>query len=271
MPDPEPTGDATARFAALVGGPADALEAGLAEAALLIAAHADPGLDVPRYLGTLARFADGCPPGDLDGVLHRLFVVEGFAGNRGDYYAAENSYLDRVIDRRLGIPITLAVVLLDVARRCGVALRGVGMPGHFLVRFDGGDRPRFLDPFDGGRSLGVDECIARFHASQGAGSAFDISHLDAVGAPTVVARILGNLRAIHITNRDARSLEWVLRLRALLPGTSIRDRAERAGVLAAMGRYVDAATVLEQLVPEATGPVADQLVGQARKLRARLN
>lgn len=264
------TDDATARFAALVSSPPDAVAGSLAEGALLIAAHANRGVDVDAYLDVLAGFADGCPAGDVDAVVHRLYDVEGFTGNAVDYYAAENSYLDRVIDRRLGIPITLAVVLLDVGRRCGLSLAGVGMPGHFLVRLDD-DRPRFLDPFERGRTLTVDDCVARFHATQGAEAAFDISYLDPVDAPTILGRILGNLRGIHMANRDSRGLEWVLRLRGLLPGATIRDRAERAGVLAAMGRYGEAATVLDDLVPEATGTMVDQLATQAKKLRARLN
>ncbi|HEX2849422.1 MAG TPA: transglutaminase-like domain-containing protein [Acidimicrobiales bacterium] len=271
MPGTEPTDDRTARFGALVQGPPELLQESLAEATLLVAAHADPSVDVNRYLDVLAGFAAACPAGDLDAVVHQLFDVEAFTGNSADYYAADNSYLDRVIDHRLGIPITLAVVLLDVARRGGVVLSGVGMPGHFLVRSDADDRPRFLDPFDRGRTLSVDECAARFHATQGEDAPFDISYLDPVDARAIVGRILANLRGIHMANRDSRNLEWVLRLRGLVPGASIRDRAERAGVLAAMGRYAEAADVLEALVPEATGPVVDQLAGQAKKLRARLN
>ena len=261
----------TARFAALVQQPAAELAASLAEVALVIAAHASEGLDVGGYLGVLGGFAAACAPGDLDGVIHRLFEVEGFAGNRANYYEPDNSYLDRVIERRLGIPITLAVVLIDVARRCGITLSGVGMPGHFLVRCDDGNQPRLLDPFTGGRTLTVDECAARFHAIQGAEAAFDVSYLDPVDPLTVVARMLANLRSIHMARQDSTNLEWVLRLRGLLPGASIRDRAERAGVLAAMGRYLEAAALLDELAPEATGPLGSQLVTQAKKLRARLN
>lgn len=269
MQPPGSGDDMTARFASLVRRSPDELAASIAEVALVIAAHANDAVDIAGYLDVLQGFASGCA--DLDGVVDRLFVVEGFAGNRASYYDPDNSYLDRVIDRRLGIPITLAVVLIDVARRCGITLAGVGMPGHFLVRADEGDRPRFIDPFTGGRTLTVDECAARFHAVQGVDAAFDVGYLDPVDPLTVVARILANLRSIHMARQDSANLEWVLRLRGLLPGASIRDRAERAGVLAAMGRYLEAATVLDELVPEATGPLGAQLTAQAKKLRARLN
>ena len=256
--------DPTARFEALVRGPEPAVP--LDELALLVAAHAEPGLDVDEWLGALDEIAERCADRSFSGVLRHL-TVEGFTGNRDDYYDPRNSYLDQVIDRRLGIPITLAVVMMEVAKRVGVELEGVGMPGHFLVR----DGAMLRDPFEGGRTLTVEECEARFQEVHGPDAPFHPSLLEPADAPAIVGRILANLRHVHLSRRDSNALEWVLRLRGFLPTATIEERAERAGVLAALGRFDEAADVLDALAPEAGDDRERQLLGKARQLRARLN
>jgi regulator of sirC expression with transglutaminase-like and TPR domain len=268
--------DPTARFAELVLRPTAAFEANLDTATLLIAAHARPdpsrGLDafLDHYRGRLDDLAARCEEPVLAEVSHLLFDVEGFRGNDGDYYDPRNSYLDEVLDRRVGIPITLSVVLLEVAKRVGVELAGVSMPGHFLVRL-AGDPAVLLDPFAGGRLLSEAECHERFVATQGPGVPFDPRYLEPVGAGAIVARILNNLRTIHLTRQDSRSLEWVLRLRGLLPGATIEERTERAGVLVALARFDEAAALLDDLADEAADERASTLRSKARGLRARLN
>jgi regulator of sirC expression with transglutaminase-like and TPR domain len=262
--------DPTSRFAELVGAPPREVTQHLDEAALLIAAHAHPALDVDDYRTRLDDLAQRAQEPRLADVAHVLFAEEGFQGNQDDYYDPRNSYLDDVLDRRLGIPITLGVVLIEVARRAGISLVGVGMPGHFLVRLE--DEPSiFLDPFDGGVLLSPTDCEHRFHAVQGDAAAFDPEYLEPVGALTIVARMLANLRQIHTVRHDSLALEWVLRLRSLLPGASLEERSERAGALAALARFDEAATILEDLAEEAPEQRADALVAKARRLRARLN
>src|SRR5258706_13186235 len=139
-----------ARFAALLAGPGEGLP--LDEAALLIAAHADRSVDVEAQLGRLDRLAAAVPAPTLDGLRALLFRDLGFRGNRVDYYDPRNSLLHHVLDRRTGIPITLAVVMMEVGRRVGVPMWGVSMPGHFLVR-DKVDTRVFVDPFDAGAVL----------------------------------------------------------------------------------------------------------------------
>ena len=262
--------EATARFAELVTGPEPALTAALDEAALLIAAHANPALDVAAYRRKLDDLAASCAEPVLAEVSHRLFEVEGFRGNEDDYYDPRNSYLDQVLDRRLGIPITLAVVLIEVSRRLGIAVAGVGMPGHFLVRLPG-EPVVLLDPFEGGRLLGRSDCEARFHSLYGPGARFDPAYLEPVGPRAVVSRILANLRQVHVAGNDSVSLEWVLHLRGLIPGATVEDRAERAAVLVALGQFDQAADLLEALAEEVPDPRAAQLSGRAKGLRARLN
>jgi regulator of sirC expression with transglutaminase-like and TPR domain len=262
--------DVTDRFARLVRGHAGDLDGNLDRAALLIAAHAHPGLDVDAYLARLDELASQCGEPVLAEVSHVLFGLEGFHGNDAEYYDPRNSYLDDVLDRHTGIPITLSVVLMEVARRVGITLRGVSMPGHFLVRLDG-EPPILLDPFEGGRLLSEHESVARFRAVQGPSVAFDPAYLEPVGAVAILARMLNNLRGIHLQRQDSVALEWVLRLRSLLPGSTLDERTERAGVLVALARFDEAANLLEDLAAEAPETRAASMQSKARGLRARLN
>ena len=194
--------DALARFVELVQRPEP--EVPLDEAALCLAAGDHP-VDVPRRLAQLDDLAARAPA-TVGGLCRHLFVAEGFAGNADDYYDPANSYLDLVLDRRLGIPISLAVVLIEVGRRAGVVIEGVNAPGHFLVRSGG----RVLDPFAGGREVPDADAAAA----------------PVAGAHVILARMLANLKAVHIQRRDVTSLRQVLRFRTAIPGVPDSDRAE---------------------------------------------
>lgn len=214
--------DPTTRFAQLVVGPEESLP--LDEAALLIAAHAHPGLDVDAQLGRLDVLAGEVREPTLDGLRRLLFRDLGFSGNDVDYYDPSNSYLDDVLDRRTGIPITLAVLMLEVGRRVGVPLWGVSMPGHFLVR-DKVDPEVFVDPFARGLVLDRRGAKARFLQVQGPGAVFDPSFLEPVGRLAIVSRMLANLEGVARQRADVGMLRWVRGLRATThaaPG--LRDR-----------------------------------------------
>lgn len=215
----------TDRFLALVEGPEEELGRRLDEAALLIAAHANGTLDVDDYLGRLDRLAATCIDATANGVVMHVFGTLGFAGNTADYHDVRNSYLDQVIDRRLGIPITLAVVAISVARRVGVTLEPVGMPGRFLVRhrlLDGTGPPVLIDPFVG-EIVSASVCQDRFRELFGRTAAWEDSYLDPTPPRAVVARILANLRSVALGRGDLALLEWVVRLRGLIPGTDPED------------------------------------------------
>jgi len=216
-----------ARFRALVTGPDAELEARLDEAALLVAAAGqDHDLTwVASQLIRLDEIAAACGSG-LDGLLAHLFGHDGDAmGLGGDlegYAEPRNSYLDQVLDRRLGIPITLSVVAMAVGRRTGVPLAGVGMPGHFLVRHEG--QPRVLvDCFAGGRRLTSGDCQAIVQGITGPLSGFDLAWLDPVPARDIVVRILTNLRQRALTTADVALLGWVAPLRSVVPGVGDDD------------------------------------------------
>ena len=261
--------DPGARFADLVQQAED--DVPLAEAALLVAAHAHPGLDVPAQLGRLDALAAACPTRTLDALLEHLFVRERFAGNRSDYYDPANSYLDSVLERRLGIPLTLSIVLVEVGARLGIPLVGIGMPGHFLVAAEGDDST-FIDAFEGGTRLSRDECAQRHREVHGEGAELDERLLRPVGTWAVLARLLANLKSIAAARSDRVMLRWVLRLRVALPGIPLPERRELASVLAADGRFVEAAAVLDRVAELAASVTdAEEAMRAATLLRARLN
>jgi regulator of sirC expression with transglutaminase-like and TPR domain len=258
---------ATDAFIALVQGPEQALN--LDHAAFLLAAHASPGLDVSAQLDRLDDLAARCPEPTLDGLRSLLFEDLGLVGDTEDYSDPRNSFLDQVLDRRRGIPISLSVLMIEVGRRLGVPLEGVGMPGHFLVRHTA--PPRLLvDPFHGGRTLDADECAALFTTLFGSSATLPASVLDGARPRAVLARMLANLKRSYLDRRDPASLLWVGRLRAAIPGVDPGEMAEVAQMLTNLGRYGEAADALEELA-SAAGPGGKGLWAQARALRARLN
>jgi hypothetical protein len=262
--------DAVARFTELVGAPDPPLD----RAALALAAGAssrsEPGRghgDIERGIAELDRLAVGVT--SLDALVHRLFVQEAFAGNGKDYYDPRNSLLPHVLRRRLGIPITLAVVTIEVGRRAGIALEGVGMPGHFLVRAVG--TKTHLDVFAGGTPLTAAACEARFRAAAGPGVPFGPHLLTATPTRAILVRMLENLRGVYRTRRSAADLEWVLRMRLALPGAGTRERLELAEALGDQARWLDGATLLERYADGAGSAQAEKLTNVARGLRAHLN
>lgn len=257
--------DAVQRFGRVVAVPEPALD----RAALALAAGADPDLDERRWLAELDRLAAGVT--SVDGLVRRLFVDEGFRGNTTDYADPRNSLLHQVLHRRLGIPITLAVVTIEVARRAGLAVEGVGMPGHFLVRPTG--TARYLDVFAGGVEVTGAECEALFRRATGAGPEvpFGPHLLTAAPVRSILARMLENLRAVYRARQRPRDLEWVLRMRLLLPGVRLADVLELGRALGDQARWPEGAALLEQRAQGAPAAHAERLRTAARSLRANLN
>jgi regulator of sirC expression with transglutaminase-like and TPR domain len=256
--------DALDRFRELVHGPEAALP--LDEASLLVASFASPDLDVPAQLARLDDLAAGVWAPTLDALRKRLFGELGFGGDDADYYDPRNSYLDAVLDRRVGIPISLSILLMEVGRRIGVPLSGVSMPGHFLVR-DKVDPEVFVDPFARGVELDRRGAEARFHAIQGPGAVFDPAFLEPVGRRSIVARVLANLEAVAVLRGDRQLLLWVLRLRTTLPSAGSAEVQRLAKALAAAGRYGEAAAELDGLAEAGVEGAA----ASAARFRARLN
>lgn len=240
----------------------------LDEAALLIAAHAYPDFDVDSWLYRLDDLAAMCAhDASTRGVVHSLFVDQGFAGNVEAYGDPRNSMLNEVIDRRVGIPITLSVLLIEVARRLGVRLHGVGMPGHFLVGVD--EEPgMFVDPFYGGEYLDADGCCVRFEALQGPNAAWSSAYLAPTGTRAILLRMLNNLAQSYGSGRGA---AWVCRLRLGFVELPVAERRRTALVLGSTGAFAEASGVLDTLADSLSGDIAEEVRAQAVSLRARAN
>jgi regulator of sirC expression with transglutaminase-like and TPR domain len=216
-------------------------ELDLGEAALLVAEAEYPGLDVARYvraLDDLARDARdavahapnaGGEEARLEQVVRFFYEDAGFHGNDDDYYDPRNSFLHEVIDRRTGIPITLAVVLIEVCRRAGVDARGVSFPGHFLVRMDTQRGTILVDPF-AGHPLTRDELRALYARATGEDRDPPPRLLEPATKAQILARILNNLRDIYERRRDNERLRGVLeRVHVLAPSEALRQRIAKLG------------------------------------------
>jgi regulator of sirC expression with transglutaminase-like and TPR domain len=213
------------RFAAAVQ--RDEADIELDVAALLIGAWEHEGFDIEphrRALDALAARAApavgaaGSPDEAGRALSRTLFAEVGFRGNTDDYYDPRNSFLAEVLERKVGIPITLSVVFIEVARRLGVPAAGVGFPGHFLVRVDGGSERLILDPFGGGAALdrpALEALLAR--ASGPEARLADVS-LAAAPKRAILVRMLNNLGGIYGRDGDSfRSLEVLERIALLDP------------------------------------------------------
>ncbi|HET7788219.1 MAG TPA: transglutaminase-like domain-containing protein [Myxococcales bacterium] len=249
----------------------------LARAALAVAREEYPELDEGACLGRLDELAAGVLSGVPAGASAQrrlgrmnawLFHEQGFAGNREDYYDPRNSYLNEVLDRRLGIPLTLCIVYMEVGRRCGLRVDGVGFPGHFLCKVSVDDGELVVDPFHRGQLLGVPELKQRLAAAVGDRVPFDARLLRAAQPREILVRMLQNLRSVYQGRNDMpRALSAVDRLLLLQPANT-RGLRERAQLREQLGGGHAAAADLEkvlQLEPNAAD--APALRARVRRLR----
>jgi regulator of sirC expression with transglutaminase-like and TPR domain len=262
--------DRSARWREIMARPEE--ETPLDEAAFLIGAMADATVDVSEQLARLDDLAAQLGPADTDELCRFVFQHLGVRADRVTYDDPRNSYLDQVISRRLGIPISLCVLLMEIGRRCGVRLEGVGMPGHFLLRDPG--RPEILiDAFSGGQRLDHAACAELLRTVAGADAQLVLAYLARVGTRSIVARMLANLDHSFRRRDDKESIGWVTRLRAAIPGQSLADRVALADTFAGLGHLEEAATLLEELAQRPGTPVdaAGTLRARARGLLAPYN
>ncbi len=209
----------------------------VAVGAALVARDVYPDLDVASVLGELDALAaplfaarlEQAPANHQAAVLSTALFIDGagprFSGNEDDYYDPKNSLISDVLTRRIGIPLTLAIVYCEVARRVGVPARGVGFPGHFLVRIDTPgkrDAPILVDPFFSGRTLEEPELRARLAKALGPNHEESLEDHLAVASPrAILVRMLTNLKAIYLTrNERARAHLAVDRVASLLPNVA---------------------------------------------------
>jgi regulator of sirC expression with transglutaminase-like and TPR domain len=224
------------RLRKLVSGPDE--DIGLAEAALLIASHEYPDLRVAAYLarieelGHMLRMRIGEEASALDRIADLnqfLFGDLGFGPNLEDYYDPRNCFLNEVLERRTGIPITLSVIYMELGRKVGLPLQGVSFPGHFLVKCAVPDGAVVLDPYSGGISLGLPELQKRLREVRGGevSRAIIAELLVPASNKEIITRLLRNLKAIYLRAHDLEKalpiMNWII---ATIPAQTpeLRDR-----------------------------------------------
>ncbi len=229
-------------------------EADLARVALEIARDVYPGLDPEPYLARIddlaARVRDRCAAVDrtrqvLGQINWVLFVEEGFQGNTDDYYDPRNSYLNEVIDRKTGIPISLSVLYWRLAERLGLTVAGVNLPAHFMLRVGRGDAAVFVDPFHAGAVLDREGCQKQVSRQLGQEVALTDAHLAPCPPGLVVSRMLRNLKSIYLQNHDYPSAVPVQRRLAALNASDPEEQRDLGMLYLRVDRPADAVAPLQ--------------------------
>ena len=266
-----------AEFAAEIRRPEPEID--LSRAALLIARAEYPDLDLRRYLLQLQELADGASSEEWAGSplkrLHRLrrflFEEQRFRGNDAEYYDPQNSFLNDVLDRRLGIPITLSLVFMEVGRRLALPVEGIGLPGHFIVGFEAGEERILLDPFNGGAILTPEGCQAVVSRVIGRPVTLEPGHFLPVTKRQLLSRMLTNLKAAYFKREDwEKALRILDRLLVLDPDAPGEER-DRGLVFAKLGKFRAAIALWERyLRREPEGPDAQSVRENLRQVRHAL-
>ncbi len=205
------------------------MEINVPRAALQLArAVAYPDLNVAQYMSRLHELSEeGAEVIDLqlpvamqaEQLSKFLFLTAGFRGNRSNYQDPLNSFLNEVMDRRAGIPITLSILYIDIATRLGIPAYGIGLPGHFIVGIHDKESDIWLDPFHEGRILDLSDCADLIRFSTGYEGPLEASWFEPIPALAILARILGNLRSAYVGSRSwPQAAEVIQLLRQVQPG-----------------------------------------------------
>lgn len=250
----------------------------LAKAALYIAQEEYPNLDPQEYLSALdtmaAELEERLPPEryplrTIQTINEYLYKDLGFSGNSLDYYDPRNSFLNEAIDRRTGIPITLSLVYLEVAKRLDFPMVGIGMPGHFLIRPDFPEAGIYVDAFNGGEILFEQDCQERLAQIYQQTVELKPSFIEPVSNRRFLARMLMNLKLIYLNQNDLpRALGVIERLLLLYPGAPVELR-DRGLLYYQMGKWASACQDLETYLVHVPGAddadVIRQLVDRMRQ------
>ena len=254
--------DSLRSFGELARMSGDAVDLGLG--ALLIAQIEHPDLEVGHELKRLDELAARAGRGDVHRLRRFLFEDEGFAGNASDYYDPLNSCLNDVLDRRLGIPITLSVLAIEIGRRLGIAVHGIGLPGHFMATADG----VLFDPFNGGAAVSREQAGAVVARVLGSAVPLEEGHFAPVPKTQILVRMLANLRSVYVDREEwAKARAVMERLMLLDPGAPghIRDYGT---VLMKQGDFTRGAAQWERyLSRHPTARDADRVKAQLTEIR----
>ncbi len=249
----------------------------VAEVALLIAKERYPEVVVSDYLEILRKMGEGVaahagePGENIEALNNLLFQVEGFLGAQEEYYSPENSFLNRVIDRRKGIPITLSIIYMEVGRNAGLEIEGVGLPGHFVVRYDYDGGSTLIDPFSQGRILTGEDCRKIVDEMYTGQLQFRREFLRAWTKEEILVRMMNNLKGIYLRQGDYGAVSWALDIISAINPDNRSQARDRAYVLFAMGRYWEAKELFEEylrLEPDAED--AEEVRGIIQNIRRLL-
>lgn len=249
----------------------------LAKAALYMALEEYPDLEPYEYLNILDMMADevrdrlpaqNYPLRIIQTINRYLYEELQFSSNDADYYDPRNSFFNQVLDRRTGIPISLSLVYLEVAKRIDFPMVGIGMPGHFLIKPDFADAAIFVDAFNGGEILFTEDCQDRISQIYGQVMKLQPAFLAPVSPRQLLARMLGNLKAIYLQQGDAmrvlRAIEQIL----LLFPDALGELRDRGILYFQLGRLAEARHDLQVYLRNApNAPDAARI----RQLLDRLN
>jgi regulator of sirC expression with transglutaminase-like and TPR domain len=258
-------GSVTEAFNALVSADIEDDRIDLLRASLTIARTEYPALEIDDHIARVEALAalvrSQLSPNlallETVGVLNRVMFRDlGYRGNREEYYDPRNSFLNDVIDRRLGIPITLSVLYMEVARRLGLPLVGVGMPGHFLLKvYDMEGRQILIDPFNNGSMLNAADCEARMNEIYSGEIRFKPEFLLPVSHRQILTRMLNNLRHIYMSARQFKKTLAIVDLVLAIYPRSPEDVKQRAMLRFSLGQLAGAVSDLDQYLemsPEAS-------------------
>jgi regulator of sirC expression with transglutaminase-like and TPR domain len=251
----------------------------LLEATLQIAAEEHESMDVLDQIARVETIGAEAhrrlapldnPFARLDALRALLFEELEFKGNVDHYDDPRNSYLDDVLERKLGIPLTLSILVIEVARRAGLPAEGVGLPGHFIVRLEERGRRLLIDPFHGGQIITVEDCKDLVVRTTGRASLFRKDSLDAATPRAMLTRLLLNLKRIHLAQGDyIRALSIVERLLVVAPGDA-KEIRDRGLLLAHLGQSGAAMQDLESYLALApSAPDADSVRGRLAWIKKR--
>jgi len=271
----------TEAFAALVGPQVDDEKIDLVRGALTIARTEYPELNIESYVRRVdelafqaeARVTEiGDASETISAINYVLFQQAGFQGNRDDYYDPRNSFLNDVLDRCLGIPITLALIYMEVGRRLGFPLFGVGMPGHFLLKnYDIDGSETLIDCFNGGDILDAQDCQRRLDEIYSGQMTLRPEFLFAVSRRQMLTRILNNLKTVYMTARNFKKVLPLVDLVLVIYPRSPEDVKQRALLRYSLGQAKAAAEDLEEYLkmsPEASD--SDEIRQTALSIRRML-
>lgn len=251
----------------------------LARAALLLAMEEYPQLPLEQYLGRLDSLAEevkdrlageDAPPVVLRELVETLHERHRFRGNQENYYDPRNLFLNDVLDRELGIPITLGIVVLEVGWRLGLPLEGVHFPAHFLLRYQGEVMRLLLDPFRKSEIRFEDQAQELLDRMYGGMMRLHPRFLQTAGRTDMLLRVARNLKGIHLNRGDpARALRTVEQILILRPGLWEEQR-DQGILLARLGRTEEATAVLEAFLRgQAMDPDVERVTRILRRLRRR--